>query len=124
MDENKIQNIFGLFMFITNNKTWFYVFLIVGGLGLLVGGLLFGFCMRKGIMKMEEGGNDDDYVNVSHGSGIDEKSLGTFDSVKDVPGKAQGKFGNKPIKQTDSTCDPGEKLGESKMKTSLGSDMI
>jgi hypothetical protein len=75
MDDAKIQDIFGLFMTVTNNKVWFYVGVITFAVLSLVAAFVFWWCMRRKISKMD---SDDLYMKIGG-----EENISDFNSKKD-----------------------------------------
>jgi hypothetical protein len=116
MDDAKIQDIFGLFMMVTNNKVWFYVGVITFAVLSLVAAFVFWWCMRRKISKMDS----DDHYMIMGG----EENISDFNSNKDgadhdpVPNYAA-----KGLKPTDSTMAPGDNVGD-QAKTSMGSSNL
>jgi len=113
MDDEKIEAIFGLFMMVTNNKTWFYVAVITFTILFLVGGVLFWWCMRRSIAKIETQ-DDLNYDQVVD----DDGPISKFDSTQE---NLNANLGGKAIKPTDSTM--AKTAGGDGVKTSWGSDL-
>lgn len=74
MDDAKIQDIFGLFMTVTNNKVWFYVGVITFAVLSFVAAFVFWWCMRRKISKMD---SDDHYMKMAG-----EENISDFNSNK------------------------------------------
>jgi hypothetical protein len=112
MDDAKIQDIFGLFMTVTNNKVWFYVGVITFAVLSLVAAFVFWWCMRRKISKMD---SEDHYMKMGG-----EENISDFDSKKDETDiDAMPKYGAKGLKPTDSTMAPGDNVGD-QAKRSMG----